>query len=591
MLKSDTNKNLNENPIKKNKFDSNKIKKDFPIFKDNKLVYLDNGASTQKPKQVIQSITQFYTESNANVHRGVYKLSETSTQMFEKAREKVAKFINANFEEIIFTKGGTESINLLAYCFEDLLKKGDEIIVTEMEHHSNLIPWQELCKRKGLKLEVVKLNKDLTLDMNDLKEKVNNKTKIVAVTHCSNATGVINPIKEIVKIAHKCGSYVVVDGAQAIPHMKVDVKDLNVDFYIFSGHKMLAPTGIGVLFGKGKLLQMLRPFLYGGGIVREVSLERVTYVDIPTKFEAGTPNICGAIGLGIAIDYLNSIGMKNINSYLNDLTKYAVNKMRKIDGIEIIGHNSKEKSKESGPLISFLIEGMHPHDIATELDSRNIACRGGHHCCIPLMKILNVPGTTRVSFYIYNTKKDVDYLIKSLKEIISKFNNSGLKEEFKYEIGSDTGNEDEEIYKENILDHYKNPRNKGKIEKGINAINHRELNPLCGDDITIYLKLNKTKNSIKRKSSANEKHSKKDIYEIIDAKFEGHGCAISQASISMLTEKLKSMKVEDAHKLTHEDILKMLGIEIGVVRMKCALLSLKTLHNALSKIEKERSKK
>ncbi len=558
----------------KNKIDANKIKKDFPIL-SSKLVYLDNGASSQKPKQVIDAVSKFYAESNANVHRGVYRLSETSTHMFEKAREKAAKFMNANFEEVIFTKGGTESLNLLAYCFEDLLKKGDEIVVTEMEHHSNLIPWQELCKRKNLRLKIVKLNSDLTLDMDDLKEKTTKETKIVAVTHCSNATGVINPIKEIAKIAHKRGASIVVDGAQAIPHMKIDVKDLNIDFYAFSGHKMLAPTGIGVLYGKAELLQKLRPFLYGGGIVKDVSLENATYEEIPAKFEAGTPNISGAIGLGVAIDYLNNIGMEKINSYVNELTEYAVEEMQKINGIEVIGHNSEE----NGPLISFLIEGMHPHDIATELDSKNIACRVGHHCCMPLMKRLNVPGTTRVSFYIYNTKEDIDYLIKSLKEIISKFSSSKLKNE----IGS--GSEEEEICKENILDHNKNPRNKGTIRNA--EIVHKELNPLCGDEITIYLRIkNNKRNSKKNKNKRNNKrkNTKDNLIAgkvIYDAKFEGQGCAISQASISMLTEKLKGMKINDALNLTHEYIFKMLGIKIGVVRMKCALLSLKTLHAGL----------
>jgi len=396
----------------KGKINAEKIKRDFPILKSN-LVFLDSSSSSQKPRQVINAITKYYEEENANVHRGIYKLSETATEKFEKSREKIAKFINAFNEEIIFTKGATESLNLLAYCLCDTLQKGDEIVLTEIEHHSNLVPWQQIAKSKGLKLKYIKMKKDFTIDLEDAKEKITNKTKIVSVTHCSNVLGTVIDVKQIAKIAHEKSAVLVVDGAQAIAHMKVDVKDIDADFYAFSGHKMFGPTGIGILYGKHNLLQKMKPFNYGGGMITEVTFEDAKFMEIPYKFEAGTPDISGAIGLGDAVDYINSVGIENINKYLEILTRYTIHKLEQVNGLKIIGPISPEKNR--GPVISFVVDGIHPHDMATILDKQNIAVRAGHHCAMPLMSLLGISGTTRASLQIYNSKEDIDKLVEGIK--------------------------------------------------------------------------------------------------------------------------------------------------------------------------------
>ena len=392
------------------------IKKDFPILKSG-LVYLDSASTSQKSSFVIEGIKDFYETMNANTHRGIYDLSENASHAFEKSREKVAKFINANYEEIIFTRGCTEGLNIVANLLSETLQKGDEILISEMEHHSNLIPWQQMCKMRNLKLVVAKIDKNGNLDMADFKRKLNNKTKIVSLSHSSNVLGTINPIKEISKIIrtneskNKSKIYFVVDGAQFVAHTKLDVKKIDADFYSFSGHKMFAPTGIGILYGKAHLLQKLRPLYYGGGMINEVSFNDFTFAEIPSKFEAGTQNISGAIALGYAIDYMNEIGINNIQKYLQNLTDYAFKELNKIKGVKIYG------PKKRCPLISFTIEGVHSHDIAEILNRDKIAVRAGHHCCMPLMKVLNVDSLTRVSFHIYNDKKDVDRLIEGLRKV------------------------------------------------------------------------------------------------------------------------------------------------------------------------------
>ena len=398
-----------------------KLKKDFPIFKTNKnLIYLDSASTTQKPKQVIESVKNFYEKANANIHRGVYKLSQKATEKYEDSRKIIAKFINASQEEIIFTKNTTESINLLSYTLPSILPKGkNEIVLSEMEHHSNLVPWQELAKRNKMKLKFIKIKKDFTLDMKDARKKITNKTAILSVVHVSNTLGTINPVKELIKIAKKKNVLTIVDAAQSVPHMKVDVKDLDCDFLAFSGHKILGPLGIGILYGKRHLLENLRPFNFGGDMIKSVSFENAEYNKIPEKFEAGTQNIVGPIGLAEAIKYIQKIGIKNIEKYEKELMRYLLKKIKNIKEIKI--YNSMENT--SG-ILSFNLQGIHSHDVASLLDDYNIAIRAGHHCTMPLMKKLKIPykGTARVGFYFYNTKEDIDNLVNVLKEINKKFN-------------------------------------------------------------------------------------------------------------------------------------------------------------------------
>lgn len=388
------------------------IKLDFPILnhklQGSNVIYLDSAATTQCPTQVIQSMVKFYETSNANVHRGLHKLSQKATVEYERAREKVAEFINAEREEIIFTSGTTEGLNFLAQTLKNGLKKGDEIVLTEMEHHSNIVPWQKIVEETGAVIRFIPV-KEYELDLK--KGTITKKTKIVSVVHMSNMLGTINPVGEIVKMAHNVGAICIVDAAQSVPHMPIDVKKMDVDFLVFSGHKMLGPTGIGVLYGKKKLLETLEPYKFGGGMIREVTLEKSTWADIPERFEAGTPNIAGAIGLAAAIEYLQEKGMKNVEKQCAELTKYAKKRLSKIKGVTIIG------PKNQGPIISFTIDGVHPHDASEILDRYNIAVRAGHHCTMPLHRKLGFTGTTRASFYIYNTKEDVDALVKGVEKV------------------------------------------------------------------------------------------------------------------------------------------------------------------------------
>lgn len=401
------------------------IKKDFPIFKreinGKPIIYLDSAATSQKPKQVIDSITDYYSNHNANIHRGIYVLSEEATKLYENAKVDVARFINAkSWEEIVFVKNTTEGLNLIANSFsESYLKKGDNIVISLMEHHSNIVPWQILSSKIGFNIIYLKVNKNFELDLDELENILKqNKVKLVSVTHISNVLGTINDVKAISSLAHKYNSLVMIDGAQSIPHIPVDVQEIDCDFLVFSGHKMLAPMGSGVLYGKGSLLNKLPPFLAGGDMIEEVTLEGSIYKEIPYKFEAGTPNVEGAVGLSSAIKYLENIGMDNVAEYEREITKYALNALQKIPDIKIYG--PPELSNRSG-VISFTLKNIHPHDVAQILDYEGISVRAGFHCAMPLHRSIGAEVTTRASFYIYTLKEDIDELVKGVEKAIKTF--------------------------------------------------------------------------------------------------------------------------------------------------------------------------
>lgn len=392
------------------------IRRLFPIL-DQKvngkpLIYLDNAATSQKPLSVIETLDRYYREYNSNVHRGVHTLGTKATDAYEGAREKVRRFINAkSTQEIIFTRGTTTALNMVAASYGRAnLQEGDEIVITYMEHHSNLIPWQQAAKRTGATLKYIPLQADGTIDMKDVEATVTENTKIVAVAHVSNVLGTINPIKEIARVAHQRGAVLVVDAAQSAPHMKIDVQDLDCDFLAFSGHKMCGPTGIGVLYGKRELLEKMEPVEFGGEMIDFVDLYESTWKELPWKFEGGTPIIAGAIGLGAAIDFLEEIGLDKIAAHEQELAQYALERLSAIDGLTIYG------PKHRGGLVTFNIEGVYPHDVATVLDAEGIAVRAGHHCAQPLMKWLNVTATARASFYLYNTKEEIDQFVGALQK-------------------------------------------------------------------------------------------------------------------------------------------------------------------------------
>ena len=395
------------------------LKELFPILNrtiyGKRLVYFDNGATTQKPKQVIDRIVQSYEQENSNVHRGVHYLSELSTEAHENARKRVAEFIGGEQEEIIFTRGTTESINLVSRSYiEGFCKAGDEILFSAMEHHSNMVPWQMTAERCGLTFKAIPIKDDGTLDIDAYKKLLSDKTRLVAVTHTSNVLGTVNPIKEIAAIAHEAGAKILVDAAQAIAHTKVNVKELGVDFLTFSGHKMYAPTGIGVLWGKRELLEAMPPFMGGGEMIDHVTLEHTTYGALPYKFEAGTPNYVGSAALASAIDFMDSIGIENIHAHEEMLLKYATEKLNQIERVHIIG-NAPEKSG----IISFVVDGAHHYDIGLMLDKMGIAVRTGHHCAEPIMTRFGISGTVRISFAVYNTTEEIDIFIEALKKILN----------------------------------------------------------------------------------------------------------------------------------------------------------------------------
>lgn len=399
------------------KLDVEVLRKDFSILdqivNDEPLVYLDNAATTQKPTQVLETIAAYYAKDNANVHRGVHTLAERATAAYEAARERVRSFIHAaSTKEVLFTRGTTTGLNWVARYAESVLQPGDEVLISVMEHHSNTIPWQEACKKTGARLIYAYL-KDGMLDLADFRSKLTEKTRFVALAHVSNVLGVVNPIKEIAELVHQANALLVVDGAQSVPHMKIDVQDLDVDFFAFSGHKMLGPTGIGVLYGKEGLLERMSPVEFGGEMIDFVYEQEATWKELPWKFEAGTPNIAGAIGLAVAIDYLDKIGMETVHQYEQELIAYVFPRLQAVEGLTIYG--SEDLTQRSG-VISFNLAGLHPHDVATALDYEGVAVRAGHHCAQPLLSYLGVAATVRASFYLYNTKADCDKLVEALQK-------------------------------------------------------------------------------------------------------------------------------------------------------------------------------
>ena len=401
-------------------FNSIRIRDQFPILNkkinNNQLVYFDNAATTQKPIQVIESINKYYSEYNANIHRGIHTLAEKATQEYEKTRKTVSKFINSRSEkEVIFTRGTTEGINLIASSFvKNFIKKGDEIIISEMEHHSNIVPWQMICEENGIILKTINVFENGEIDLDNFKELISNKTKFLSIVHTSNTLGTVNPIKEMIEICKKNNINTMIDGAQASAHSKIDVQDLNCDFFVLSAHKMYGPTGVGIVYGKEEILEKMPPYMGGGEMIKDVNFKKTTYNELPYKFEAGTPNIGDVIGFNEALSFINNIGLDNISLYERELKNYASNSFNKIEGINIIG-NSKNKIG----IFSFTMDKIHYYDLGLLLDSKGIAIRTGHHCTQPLMDKFNLEGTARVSLAIYNTKNEIDYFVEKLKQLIN----------------------------------------------------------------------------------------------------------------------------------------------------------------------------
>ncbi|MEJ6491324.1 MAG: cysteine desulfurase [Flavobacteriales bacterium] len=403
----------------KRKFNVNEIREDFPLLRQlvygKNLIYFDNGATTQKPQIVIDAITKYYSKDNANIHRGVHYLSQIATNDYEESRKVIQKYINASkSEEIIFTKGTTDAINLVSNSFGELLSEGDEILISAMEHHSNIVPWQMLCERKGCVLRIIPINEEGEIIQEEYDKLLSNKTKLVAITHISNTLGTINPVRTMTEKAHAVGAKMLIDGAQSIQHKKIDVLDIDCDFFVFSGHKVFGPTGIGVLYGKEAILDEMPPYQGGGDMIAKVSFEKTTYNELPFKFEAGTPHIAGAICLGTAIQYLNTLDMDAVLRYEADLADYAEGLLDTFEGLRIIGQAKKKTS-----VVSFVIDGIHPFDLGTLLDKQGIAVRTGHHCTQPLMDFYKIPGTTRASFAFYNTKEEIDIFIGAVERAIS----------------------------------------------------------------------------------------------------------------------------------------------------------------------------
>lgn len=395
--------------------DIKKIRNDFPILNrkinGNQLIYFDNAATSQTPKVVVDEIANYYYNYNSNIHRGVHKLSQEATDAYEKSRKILQNNFNAKYDhEVIFTSGSTHGINLVATGYAHILKKGDEIILSAMEHHSNIVPWQMLCEKTGAKLRVAPMDTNGVLIMEEYSKICNKKTKLVVISHVSNALGTINPIESILSIAHSNNAVVLIDGAQAAPHIKIDVQELDIDFYVVSGHKLMGPTGVGILYGKERLLNLLPPYQGGGEMIDQVTFEKTTYAGLPHKFEAGTPNIAGGIALGKAVEYINEIGYDTIAKYEDSLLKYATSELLKIEGLKIYG-----ESKNKTAVISFNIKSIHPYDLGTILDKLGIAVRTGHHCAQPIMDFFEIPGTIRASFSFYNTKQEIDFMVESIK--------------------------------------------------------------------------------------------------------------------------------------------------------------------------------
>ena len=562
-------------------FDVERIRRDFPVLKrevnGHTLVYLDNAATSQRPVQVLAEITRFYRDSNANIHRGVHTLSVEATDQYEGVREKVRDFIGApSASEIIFTRNTTESINLVAHSWaRTFLDEGDEVVISEIEHHSNIVPWQMLRDERGIVLRHIPMLDDGTLDLDEARKLINPRTRLLAITLMSNALGSIVPVGELADLAHARGARVLVDAAQAAPHLPVDVGDLGADFLAFSAHKMLGPTGVGVLWARGELLEAMPPFLGGGDMIATVSLTESTWNEVPHKFEAGTPNVGGVVAFGTAIDYLQALGMDRVRAHERELTGYALGKLIDVPGVTLHGPLDPDLR---GGVVSFSLEGVHPHDVGQVLDSRGVAIRAGHHCAQPVMIRLGIPATARASFYIYNTReegrrargrrpRDRELLRRRAERV------GGL---------AMTSAALDDLYREILLDHYRSPRNRGRLDTPTASADG--ANPLCGDQITLDVVLD-------------------DDGNVVDVAFEGSGCSISQASSSMMTGYVKGRPAEEAlagveafqrmmvdgEPLDEEfgDIEALSGVRKFPVRVKCASLAWKTLEQALTAEESQ----
>lgn len=545
-------------------FDVERVRNDFPILnvkiRGRDLVYLDSAATAQKPRQVIECINDFYNLTNSNIHRGVHFLSEKSTICYENARRKVKDYINArDAKEIIFVRGATEAINLIAYSFGRLyINKDDEILISAMEHHSNIVPWQVLCRERGAKLVILPMDNNGELLMDQFDNLISGKTKLVSIVHASNSLGTINPVEEIIRKSHQHNIPVLLDGSQAIPHFKVDVSKLDCDFYVFSGHKLFGPTGIGILYGKESILENITPYQTGGDMIKTVSFSETQYNDLPYRFEAGTQNIADAIGLGAAIEYLESIDFEGAMKHEEELMQYALRNLSAFPSLHVIGNAEKRV-----PVISFVIDNMHPHDIGSYLDQAGIAIRTGHHCTQPVMSFFNVPATARASFAFYNSFDDVYRFLNSIDDIIERYNRFGT-----------AGSDNESTYENTIMRHDKFPKNFRAPLQGCFTL--EGFNPLCGDHIVLSVLV------------------KDGLIE--DISFQGELCAISKASASMMTESLTGKPVNSAGELSEiftslfdeAEITQERKIQLGELsvfenikaspaRVKCAMLPWQSL--------------
>ncbi len=589
-------------------YDVEKLRGDFPILSrtigGKPLVYLDNAATSQKPRAVIDALVRYYETGNANIHRGVHTLAEEATRQFEGVRVKTARFLGApDPREIVFTRNTTEGINLVAHAWGTRnLFEGDEILVTGMEHHSNLVPWHLLARRTGARVRAVPVRDDGRLDLDALQSFLRPRVRLVAIGHVSNVLGTINPVKQIARWAHDAGAAVLVDGAQAVPHLAVDVADLDADFYAFSGHKMLGPMGIGATFVAQRRWDEMGPFLGGGDMIREVRLDDSTYADPPHRWEAGTPNVADVIGLGAAIDYLEAVGLGEIAAHGQALGSAARAALAHLPGVRLLGPGPGPDS--IGSVVSFVVDGVHPHDVASELDRDGIAVRAGHHCAQPLMVRFGLPATTRASFYLYNTLAEVDALVEGLGKVIARYA-PGAKSSQTVHVDdhvhvhvhdhvddaartSDVGRQasdavlpDDDLFREVVMDHYLHPAGREPVEGA--QVEWFGRNPLCGDEVTVRLRL---------------KDDRIDGLQVT-----GHGCSVSVASGSMLASELKGRTMDEANRLLRGlramfkseplppdldlgDMKALEGIRDLPVRVKCALLPWTTFEEGVRNARK-----
>ena len=512
---------------------------EFPVLVREGIAYLDSAATSQTPRSVIEAMDRYYLEARATVHRSTYPLAAEATELFEGARGRIAAFTGSTAGETVFTRNATEALNLVAWSWGRAnLGEGDRIALTEMEHHSNIVPWQMLAAERGAQLDYVDITDDGLLDLDSLDEVLARGPKVLAVAHVSNVLSTINPIEEIARRAHAAGAIVVVDGAQGVPHLPVDVAALGVDFYAWTGHKAYGPTGIGVLHGRRELLEAMPPWLGGGHMIKRVGRDESTYMEPPARFEAGTSNIAEAIGLGAAVDFLGEIGMDAARAHGREIATYALERLGEVEGLTLYGPLDVE---QRGGAIAFNLDGVHPHDVSEILGREGVCLRAGHHCAQPLMRRLGVAATSRAIFAVHTTRDDVDRLVDALG------------------LGSYRVRLMDELYRENILEHYKQPHNWGELDDA--DLEFEDFNPLCGDELKVQIKV--------------------DAENRVEAlRFSGHGCAISQASASMASDEVIGMPVEELVRLDKDFILELLGIDISATRLKCALLSLKVLKSA-----------